>query len=173
MTRLWKISGALSGLLGFGYVEASSKYDQSQEQPIFVLIPDGAIADAAKAANASLPSFRELLAAEPKLDASPIIKTYFPDPEGGGMWLWLSVDDVTEAGFNASVFEAPAEFPEVSRGSKHFIPNGKVADWAALISGVMHGGYSLRVQRNRLPEHERASYDRYIGASSYAPLPAP
>ena len=46
-----------------------------------------------------------------------------------------------------------------------------VADWAVVIAGVMHGGYSMRMQRARLPEDERASYDEYVGASSYAPLP--
>ena len=173
MSRFVKFAAALLGLFGLGHVEASSKYDQPQEQPLFMLVPDSAIAEAAKAANASLPSFRELLANGPEPDVPPIVKTYFPDPEGGGMWLWLSVDEVKEAGFNASVFEAPPEFPDLSRGSRHFIPNEKVADWAAIIEGVMHGGYSLRLQRDRLPEHERASYDRYIGASSYAPLPAP
>ncbi len=31
----------------------------------------------------------------------------------------------------------------------------------------------LALQCNRLPESERATYDGYIGAESYAPLPIP
>lgn len=89
------------------------------------------------------------------------------------MWLWLSVESATPSGFNASVFEAPPEFTDLSPGTREFVPESEVADWALVSSGVMHGGYSLRIQRSRLPAAEREPFDRYIGVNSYAPLPAP
>lgn len=102
-----------------------------------------------------------------------MVKTRFSRPNGDSMWLWLSVHGLTDDGFTAEVFEAPPEFPALMLGSRHAISNSQVADWAYIQSGVMHGGYSLRVQRSRLPEDQRAVYDSFIGASSYAPLPAP
>lgn len=161
------------GVLGIGQTGATSKFEQAQDQPLFMAMPNAELAEAAKAARASLPHFVSLLASNPAGDASPMIKTYIADPKGGGMWLWLSVEKPTDSGFNALVFEAPPEFAELSPGSRRFVPNNQVADWAVVFSGVMHGGYSLRLQRSRLPEGERQSFDKYIGASSYAPLPSP
>jgi uncharacterized protein YegJ (DUF2314 family) len=165
--------GRLLGLFGLGPAGVASKFEQEQSQPIFMAMPNGELAEAAKAANASLRCFRSLLAAAPGTDASPMVKTHIADPKGGGMWLWLGVESARDSGFNAYVFEAPPEFPELTPGSHRFVPNDQVADWAVIISGVMHGGYSLRVQRSHLPEVERQPFDGYIGASSYAPLPGP
>ncbi|WP_313458784.1 DUF2314 domain-containing protein [Stenotrophomonas sp.] len=134
-------------------------------------IPDGELAAVARTAQRTLVHFRVLLMTNEEPDASPLVKTYIPDPDGKGMWLWLSVEDVTRFGFDARVFEAPAHFPGVTAGSLRFIPNEEVGDWAVIIDGVLHGGYSLRLQRGRLPESERAAYDAYIGAQRYAPLP--
>jgi uncharacterized protein YegJ (DUF2314 family) len=165
-----KIVGLLLGALGLNHASATNKFDQLQSQPLFMAMPKGELAEAAKTAHATLPYFRTLLATSPVTDTQ-MVKTYFSDPTGGGMWLWLNVEQVTDTGFNTYVFEAPPEFPKLTPGSRHFVPNDQVADWAVLISGVMHGGYSLRIQRANLPESERESYDRYIGATSYAPLP--
>jgi uncharacterized protein YegJ (DUF2314 family) len=167
------VIGLLLGLFGFGPAGAASKFEQVQNQPLFMAMPNRELAEAAKAANGALRHFRTLLAASPITDAPPMVKTYIADPKGDGMWLWLSVESATDSGFNAYVFEAPLEFPELTPGSRRFVPNDQVGDWAAIISGVMHGGYSLRVQRSRLPEGERQSFDGYIGARSYAPLPTP
>ena len=154
-----KIIGLILGLFGLGPAGATSKFEQVESQPLFMAMPNGELAEAAKAANASLRHFRALLGTSPATDAPPMIKTYIADPKGGGMWLWLSVRDATDSGFNAYVFEAPPEFPELTPGSRRFVPNNQVGDWAVVVSGVMHGGYSLRIQRSRLPEDERQSFD--------------
>lgn len=140
-------------------------------EPRFMNMPDGELADAARASQKTLPHFRALLASSEEPDASPLVKTHFPHPDGKGMWLWLSVDAPDESGFHARVFEAPADFPGVAPGSWHFVPDEEVGDWAIIFDGVLHGGYSLRLQRERLPASERAAYDAYIGAQRYAPLP--
>ncbi len=140
-------------------------------EPRFMNMPDGELADAARASQRTLRHFRALLASNEEPDASPLVKTYIAHPDGGGMWLWLSVDATDESGFHARVFEAPANFPGVIPGSWRFISDEEVGDWAVIFDGVMHGGYSLRLQRGRLPESERAAYDAYIGAQRYAPLP--
>ena len=100
-----------------------------------------------------------------------MIKARFVNTEGRAMFLWLSVERAMPIGFLAHVFEAPPEFPELVPGSRHTVATDRVVDWTYVQSGVMHGGYSLRIQRDLLPVEERASYDRYIGAESYAPLP--
>ena len=38
-------------------------------------------------------------------------------------------------------------------------------------AGRLYGGYTLRVVRSKLPETQRADYDRYIGITAYEPEP--
>ncbi|MBB6336240.1 uncharacterized protein YegJ (DUF2314 family) [Xanthomonas arboricola] len=168
-----KILGFVRGVLGIGQADATSKFEQPQDEPLFMAMPNGELADAARAANGSLGHFRQLLADGTPTDVSSMVKTRISDPASGVMWLWLTVDSATPSGFNASVFEAPPEFTDLSPGTRKFVPESEVADWALVSSGVMQGGYSLRIQRSRLPAAEREPFDRYIGVSSYAPLPAP
>lgn len=158
-------------MLTCGSVRAASETDGAADEPMFVETPGAELAAAAQAANATVPQFRALLASGAAADALPMVKKRFVDGDGNATWLWLMVEQVTDSGFEASVFEAPPDFPALSLGSRHFIADVDVADWAVVIAGVMHGGYSMRMQRARLPEDERASYDEYVGASSYAPLP--
>ncbi|WP_312316166.1 DUF2314 domain-containing protein [Stenotrophomonas sp.] len=159
-----RLKGLLARL-GIGRPDAASP------EPLFMNMPDGELADLARASQKTLHHFRALLATAEHPDASPMVKTYIPDSEGKGMWLWLSVEHVDDVGFEARVFEAPAHFPGIIPGSIRFIANEEVGDWAVIFDGVLHGGYSLRLQRGRLPESERGAYDAYIGAQSYAPLP--
>ncbi|WP_285449056.1 DUF2314 domain-containing protein [Xanthomonas sp. LMC-A-07] len=168
-----KILGFVRGMLGLGQADTTSKFEQPEDEPLFMAIPNGELADAARAAHGSLSYFRRLLADGTPTDVPPMVKTYISDPAGGGMWLWLSVESATPSGLNASVFEAPPELTDLSPGTRKFVPESEVADWALVSSGVMQGGYSLRIQRSRLPAAEREPFDRYIGVSSYALLPAP
>lgn len=174
MSRLTRLLGFVLSAIGFGAAPASNAFEQKRQgagEPLFMLISDKEIADAAKSAQSSLSQFRELIGKSLVTDTSPIIKTRFSNSDGGGIWLWLAVRELADDGFFAMVFEAPPEFPNLAAGSNHFILDTQVADWAYVKSGVMHGGYSLRVQRSRLPEEKRASYDGFVGAESYAPLP--
>lgn len=170
------LAGAALGMLlvwlGLGEAHAGSQFDRPSNEPVFMAMPNAALAEAARAASGTLPHFRTLLASTASTDAPPIVKTYIADPAGGGMWLWLSVDKATDAGFETHVFEAPPQFEQLSPGTQRFVPDEEVGDWSIIVAGVLHGGYSLRLQRARLPEAEREAYDRHIGAVSYAPLPA-
>lgn len=173
MNPVAKLASLILGLFGLGQAGAATPLDKARDEPVFMAMPDAALADAAKAAKALLPDFIKLISKVEPSDGSPMVKTYIEDPDGGGIWLWLAVDEVTPSGFEARVFEAPPQFTDLVPGTRRFVPNEAVGDWAMVVSGVMHGGYSLRLQRNRLPESERATYDGYIGAESYAPLPIP
>ena len=41
-------------------------------------------------------------------------------------------------------------------------------DWMVNDGGILHGGFSIRYQRSRLPESERSAYDAHIGVTEYA-----
>lgn len=159
-------------------VMSESKLSQKQDEPMFMAIgsKDPEFAHAIERAQASLPMFRKLLDEQENSKLSgPIrlVKTRIFE-DGKSIWLWLNVDADRRSSFAASVFEAPSQFPSLKPGVLLNIPDSAVADWAVIdVSGVVSGGYSLRLQRERTPEEERAAYDSYIGAKAYAPLPFP
>lgn len=156
---------------------SDSKLSQPQEQPLFMAVRarDPAFAEAIHQSQATLATFRQLLVAPEQAretGAIRMIKTYVSE-NGGSMWLWLNIEADTKAAFKTSVFEAPPEFPSLKAGTIKLVKDDQVADWAVIdANGLVHGGFSLRLARSRLPENERASYDSYIGAKEYAPLPS-
>jgi hypothetical protein len=156
--------------------KAESQYDKPQPQPLFMSMSDKdpKLMASVEGAQRSLPEFRKLLNTVASDINIPMVKSHFTDgkPKSKGVWLWLIVKEAKETGFVAEVFEAPPEFPSLKKGSRHWVANGLVADWMIVEdAGTLHGGYSIRLQRERVPEAERASFDKYVGAKSYAPLP--
>ena len=135
---------------------------------------DVELAEAGTSSRSALHVFRELIAL-PELarekGATRMVKTRITRGDES-MLLWLNVDTDTGSGFDASVFEAPPEFPDLKPGLVLFVSDSEVLDWAVIYAGILSGGYSLRVARSRLPEADRAAYDSYIGVNVYTPLPS-
>lgn len=152
---------------------AQDKFEQKHDEPLFLSISrkDPELATAITAAQRSLPHFRALLATLKDAGATPLVKSRFIDQEGYGVWLWLAVVETRKDSFLAQVFEAPPDLTDMEVGTRHTLPDAKVSDWMVITDGTLHGGYSIRLQRSRQPESERASFDEYIGAERYAPLP--
>jgi uncharacterized protein YegJ (DUF2314 family) len=174
MSRLNLVLLLIAATGAAGAAQPDSRFDHEQSEPIFMALPKGdpELAKAVQDAQNSLDVFRLLIAKAKETNDLPIVKSRFENAQGDVIWLWLSVQSVKSDGFEATTFEAPPEFPELAKGAKRFIPTARVADWAVSIGDTMYGGYSLRLQRRRLPEAERASYDKYIGAANgWAPLP--
>ena len=48
------------------------------------------------------------------------------------------------------------------------VANADVMDWMVNDDGTLHGGFSLRLARSRLPHAERPGFDRHIGVQTYA-----
>jgi uncharacterized protein YegJ (DUF2314 family) len=118
-------------------------------------------------AQTRLDEFRRLLPADgsPYWDAMVKIKVSQDD---NSAFMWLSNARIRGTGFVASFFEVPAQLNVYQVGDELEIAEAGVLDWSYNDNGLLHGGFSLRYQRARLPEEERASYDNYIGVRKYA-----
>ena len=81
--------------------------------------------------------------------------------------LWFS--DIRPAGsdFEATVFEVPSCSTLLRLGQRVTIRAGEVLDWMVNDGGRLHGGFSLRCQRRRLPPERRAWFDHHIGVIEY------
>ena len=121
-------------------------------------------------ARASLDRFRELIAECKKTGAMPMVKTRLVDGENSA-FMWLCNAKAKGNGFAGTLFEVPSGFTNHKVGDVIAVPADTVLDWMVNENGLLYGGFSIRLFRQRKPEAERAEYDNYIGVTAYAPLP--
>jgi uncharacterized protein YegJ (DUF2314 family) len=157
---------------------ASSKFAQEQNEPLFMAIPDNdaAFQAAYKQASATLQRFIEHIQSGIKTSCSAKLRFRDPDEsdrmgEDRFVFLWLSdaLYHTTERVFSGVFFEVPPELQKWHQVGQRLAFDGEdIFDWMVLTKeGRLFGGYTLRVARGKLPESERADYDRYIGVSIY------
>ena len=117
-------------------------------------------------ARSTLHQFRKMLPADgtPMWNAS--IKTRIVEGEFSS-FMWLCNAQRDGSAFIAEFFEAPTQLESVSVGDERRITADNVIDWMVNEEGRLRGGYTLRHQRQQLPEDERASFDEYIGVTEY------
>jgi uncharacterized protein YegJ (DUF2314 family) len=157
-----------------------SKFAQEQKQPLFMAIADGdtSFQDAYASASRTLPHFIEHI--QSGIRAYFSAKLRFRDPEASErlgedrfLFLWLAevYYHAAERVFSGGFFEVPAELQKWYQVGQRLAFDGEdIFDWMALTEdGRLFGGYTLRVSRSKLPESERADYDRYIGVRTYEP----
>lgn len=114
-------------------------------------------------------------------DGQFMAKLRFRDPdlsdeagEDRFFFLWLSevVYHPVEGMFSGVFFEVPEGFEKYHPvGQRLGFDPEDVFDWMVNENGRLLGGFTIRVTRARLKtEQEKASYDEYIGVSSYEPV---
>jgi uncharacterized protein YegJ (DUF2314 family) len=131
---------------------------------------DPELQQAAEEARATLGVFRELIRAKKGASTYPMFKTRLTDGENAA-FMWLTDATECEAGFRGQLFEVPRNWPTRRVGDVVTVAEGDVVDWMVNDNGHLHGGFSIRVIREREPECERERYDDFIGVKIYAPLP--
>ena len=82
--------------------------------------------------------------------------------------MWLRNPRCSGTGFVAGLFELPPQFSGVDVGDERAVAPDAVTDWMVNVDGVSHGGFSIRYQRERLPQNERPAYDEHLGVTRYA-----
>ena len=161
--------------------KSQRKSDGSPAEPLFRAIPttDTGFQSAYDRAAATIPQFIDRL--KDNRDAFCSVKLRFRDPDeserlGEDRFLFLWLTNVhyypDERVFSGVFFEVPSDFQKWHQVGQHLVFNrDDIFDWMILRQGHLHGGFTLRVTREKLPEVEREAYDEYIGVSVYEPLP--
>lgn len=151
--------------------------NHSMNEPLFSAIRDNdpEIAKAHGTAAATISSFRVLISQMPQSFA--MAKLRFRDPDESErqgrevrLYLWLSevVFHEAEGLYSGQFFEVPAGFEKWHAvGSRLAFDPEDVFDWMIIDDGTVHGGFTLRLKRQRLPESERAGFDAHVGAKRY------
>ena len=118
-------------------------------------------------AQETLVQFREMF---DKFETwSPLIKTELSNRNSAGRcFVWLNNVRETSDGFIAQVFEIPPTLQGFEIGEDIHVPACDILDWMINDRGTLHGGFSIRYHRLKLPEHEREAFDEHLGVETYA-----
>ncbi len=132
---------------------------------IKVTSDDEAIQLTIKEAKNSILNFKQLID-KFSHEYSPMIK-YTIEDNNYKMHMWLIVEEVKNHCFIASLFEVPSEFTSYKEGDLFEIEENEILDWMINIEGEVHGGYSLRYQREQLSEIKQIEFDEYTGIKTF------
>lgn len=155
------------------------KSGDEPDEPIFTAISvnDPAFLAAYERAAVTIPEFIKHIETENFFCSA---KLRFRDPDeserlGEDRFLFMWLTGVRyhreERLFAGTFFAVPQDFQKWHKvGDALAFEAGDIFDWMVLEDGHLHGGFTLRVTREKLPENEREAYDRHIGVSSYEPL---
>lgn len=127
---------------------------------------DPELAAAVAEAQATLDTFRQKIAEAPQTKSLAMLKAPIGEGEGK-VFLWLVQVQVTPEGFSAVATAVPPEVTAIAKGDRVVLPAELVQDWMVNDQGIVHGGFSLRLHRSRLPEDQRAAFDEQIGVTRF------
>lgn len=88
------------------------------------------------------------------------------DHDGQRRFIWLGDVRIGDGEFDAQVFSQ--HISGLRQGERRRVPRDEVVDWMINDAGTIHGGFTLRVQRDHLPSTEHASFDAELGARRWA-----
>lgn len=117
-------------------------------------------------AHNSLNQFRRMLPADRSPRSNAMVKTVIVQGDNTA-FIWLNNVRDHGAGFTAEFYEVPNDLEEYARGDEVEVADTELLDWMVNEDGLLHGGFSIRYVRARLPVEERAEYDKYIGVRQY------
>lgn len=92
------------------------------------------------------------------------IKVGFRDPHGQE-FMWLSEICYGDESLRGRVANTPQTVHSPRYGASVTVSKDEIADWMFIENGVLQGGYTMRVMRNRLPPEDRSQFDANINFS--------
>jgi len=76
---------------------------------------------------------------------------------------WVTLEGADEHGFTGSIANHPGDITGVKFGQRVTVPAGEISDWMYVDNGVLKGGFSVRLMRDRLQPEERPEFERQMG----------
>ena len=73
--------------------------------------------------------------------------------------IWIKVAVFINGVFKGKIGNEPLDLSTVKLGEPVTITRERVSDWMIVENGILKGGYTIRVLRNRMPIDERKTFD--------------
>lgn len=118
---------------------------------------------AMRQARATLPEFEKRLKQPPATQQYISLKGRFEE-DGNVEHMWLADVEITPRGYRGKLGNRPVYIQAIGEGSVVEVTRAQVSDWMAIDAGKVVGGYTVRVQRDRMSDEERAQFDESFGA---------
>jgi uncharacterized protein YegJ (DUF2314 family) len=135
----------------------SNKIEREGEPTIYgVKSEDEEMNAAILQANETLDDFKKGLL-DPTAD-SHALKVKFSN-EKGIEHMWIGDIVYKDGQYSGILNNEPEYITEYKSGDKIEVDASKISDWIYLVNGKLHGGYTLRVLRDRMTEEERKQLD--------------
>ncbi len=147
-----------------------TNFDERDGQPLFMAMSNdnASLSAAIQRAKGSIQHFKAALRKPEYEGASFLVKGRFTDQGTEDVaHLWLGVHDILEDIFFCSTFEVPEDFGGMESNQSYVMIEESIEDWMVNSNGRMYGGFTIRMQRELLPENERSSFDKYTGVTDY------
>lgn len=137
------------------------KSSQSNNPPIISVQDDDA------AMNAAIQKARDTVLTE----FAPALKSHHPKQIGHSIkvaikdgdkveHLWLTPVTFEGQKFTGKVNNEPKDVKGVKLGTKYSVAPEEISDWMYIDDGKLVGGFSVRVLRDKMPEKERAEFEK-------------
>ena len=94
------------------------------------------------------------------------IKYGVAEKDGSRTFLWYTFDKLENGFLHAHHYNIPEDLKEYE---KIKIKPEDISDWMINDHGHLHGGWSVRLQRPKLPETEQEEFDEGAGIKNYLP----
>lgn len=76
---------------------------------------------------------------------------------------WIDVESADADSFAGIVINHPGSITGIKYGSRVTVPAREISDWMYVERGVLRGGFSVRLMRDRLQPDERPAFERELG----------
>jgi uncharacterized protein YegJ (DUF2314 family) len=76
---------------------------------------------------------------------------------------WVTLESATDTSFTGTIANHPGDITGVKYGERVTVPASEISDWMYVENGVLKGGYSVRLMRERLQPEERPAFEREMG----------
>jgi uncharacterized protein YegJ (DUF2314 family) len=76
---------------------------------------------------------------------------------------WVNIESATDTSFTGTIANHPGDITGVTYGERVTVPASEISDWMYVENGVLQGGYSVRLMRDRLQPEERPAFEREMG----------
>lgn len=147
----------LIAILCLASCKDSNKIEREGEPTIYgVKSEDEEMNAAILQANETLDDFKKGLL-DPNAD-SHALKVKFSN-EKGIEHMWIGDIVYKDGQYSGILNNEPEYVTEYKSGDKIEVDASKISDWMYLVNGKLHGGYTLRVLRNRMTDEERKQLD--------------
>jgi uncharacterized protein YegJ (DUF2314 family) len=123
---------------------------------------DPAMNEAMRTARSTLSEFEQRLTHPPATQSYISLKARFEE-NGHVEHMWLDDVEITADGYRGTLGNRPVYIKAIGEGSDVQVKRSQVSDWMAFDDGKLVGGYTVRVQRDRMRPGERAIFEERFG----------